>query len=107
MGHAARTRAAADILTANLSDVSHLTPIQLKAAALHASAALAHIDALMTLERPKSARHNRLLGAMEPIMRCVDLYRLQAFRHEDLCNAEAVFDAASDKIAELYPQEGK
>lgn len=91
------------LLRAQLADVSHLTPTQLKAAALHASAALAHIDALLTLERPKSARHNRLVGALEATGRCVDIYRLEKWQHEDLRNAESVFDAASNEIRRLYP----
>lgn len=74
-----------------------------KAAALHLSCALACLDAVQQMEKPKSARWNRLDGAIDAINRCIDLYRLEAFKTEDLTNAARVFDAASDLIRELYP----
>ena len=80
-----------------------LTDNQLKAGALHASGALAHLEALRGMEAPKSARYNRLAGAIEAVGRVVDIYRLEAWEYDDLRNAEAVFDAADKKIRELYP----
>lgn len=74
-----------------------------KAAALHLSCALACLDAVQSLEPKKSARWNRLDGAIDAVNRCVDLYRLEAFKGEDIANAEKVFDAASELIRAMYP----
>lgn len=74
-----------------------------KAATLHCSVALGCVDTLMNMETPKSARWNRLHGALEQLNRCIDLYRLEQFGLEDLNNASAVLDAVNDKIREFYP----
>jgi hypothetical protein len=74
-----------------------------KSAALHCSLALGCMDALMQLEKPKSARWNRLKSAMESVNRCVDLYRLESFSTADMDNASKVIDAANGMIKEMYP----
>jgi hypothetical protein len=61
------------------------------------------MDALMQLEKPKSARWNRLKSAMESVNRCVDLYRLESFSTADMDNASKVIDAANGMIKEMYP----
>lgn len=73
------------------------------AAALHCSVALGCIDSLLQLEVPKSARWNRLCGAIEQINRCVDLYRLERFSVEDMNNASAILDTVNERIKEFYP----
>jgi hypothetical protein len=74
-----------------------------KAAALHCSLSLGSLDALMQLEKPKSARYNRLRTAMDAVNRCVDLYRLEAFSTADMDNASKVIDSANEMIREMYP----
>lgn len=76
---------------------------QQKAAALHLSVCLGNLDALLQLEPPKSAKANRLAGAINQVARCVDLYRLQSFSTEDMANAGEIIDMVNDKIVELYP----
>lgn len=76
-----------------------------KAAALHCSVALACLDAIQRLEKPKTARWNRLDGAIDAVNRCVDLYRLQAFTTADLNNASQLIDTVNAEICRMYPDE--
>ena len=74
-----------------------------KAAGIWLSVALGSVDAVMQLEKPHTARWNRLKGAMDQINRAVDIYVLEAFSIEDLDNASALIDLVNDEIIKRYP----
>lgn len=74
-----------------------------KSASLWLSVALGAVDAVMQLEKPQSARWNRLKGAVKPINRAVDLYRLEEFGTEDMANASAPLDTINSEIRRIYP----
>ena len=76
---------------------------QQKAAALWLSVALGAIEAVKEMEIPKSARWNRLEGAVSPINRAIDQYRLSSFPIEDMANASALLDIINAEIRRLYP----
>lgn len=76
---------------------------QQKAAALHINTALGCVDALVQLAKPKSAEWNRLRGAEDVLMRCLDTYRIERFPAEDAAKAAIIIDLVNDKIAEFYP----
>jgi len=80
-----------------------MTNNQIKAAALHASTALCHIDALLALEKPGSARWNRCRSAIDSINRAVDLYRLEAFQGDDMRKAVILLDLVNAEIVRMYP----
>ena len=90
-----------------------MTPNQLKAAALHASVALGSLDALMQMEKPKSARWNRLDGMVDAINSYIELIKADlaaqqvfdgpVFSVEELQTASPLIDIVNDKIEELYP----
>ena len=90
-----------------------MTPNQLKAAALHASVALGSLDALMQMEKPKSARWNRLDGMVDAVNRYIELIKTElaaqqgfdgpGFSVEELRAASLLIDIVNDKIEQLYP----
>jgi len=90
-----------------------MTPNQLKAAALHASVALGSLDALMQMEKPKSARWNRLDGMVDAVNRYIELIKADlaaqqvfdgpVFSVEELRAASLLIDIVNDKIEQLYP----
>ena len=80
-----------------------MTPNQLKAAALHLSCACGHLDAIKSMEQPKSARWNAVSNLEDRMWKALDLYRLQAMDPADLDNAGKLIDSANAMIAEMYP----
>lgn len=80
---------------------------EMKAAALHLSCAVGHLDAVLSMEPEKSARWNRLNNSIERINKDIDLYRLSAFSYQDMQNAAAVLDAVNEMIEGFYPAEEK
>lgn len=76
-----------------------------KAAALYSSIALGCLNVLMEMEKPKSARHNRLVNAHDQFHRVVDLYRAESFPQEDMDNAGKLLELINFKVYEMYPVE--
>ena len=74
-----------------------------KAAALFSTISLACLERLLEDEPPKSARANRISGAIASVNRVVDLYRLEAFQFEDMQKAGGLTDLVNDRIKEMYP----
>ena len=78
-----------------------LTPQQ-KAAALYASVAFGCVNVLLELEKPTTARHNRLKGANDQFMRCVDLYRTETFPKKDMDRAGDLIDLVKAEVTRMY-----
>lgn len=72
-----------------------------KKAAFSLSFALAVIDDLQKGEKPKSARWNRLQGAVDSINRALDLYPGE-LSPEDFEKAAGLFDEHVEKIGKMY-----
>ena len=67
-------------------------PIDIKDAAFYLSVALAITDRLKSIEKPKSARYLRLNNLEDQILKITDMYRPEAWTHDDMKKAVDVFD---------------
>jgi len=73
-----------------------------KIAALHLTVALGSVEAVMQTEGKGSARYRKLDNLIAHINRVVDVYRVESFQYQDMCNGGAIIDSVNEQIEKMY-----